>query len=100
MPDNESMKLRRFFQRPAQVFLLCLVFLLMTLIVKGTLLRLWNLHQEVARIQADILLTHEKTRKLDLAIMRVKDPSYLERQARERLDLVNENDLVFLFPTD
>lgn len=94
------MRLRRFFQRPGQVFILCLVFLLMTLIVKGTLLRLWNLHQEAARIQADMLLTQEKTKKLDLAIMRVKDPSYLERQARERLDLVSEDDLVFLFPSE
>ncbi|MBK7960947.1 MAG: septum formation initiator family protein [Bdellovibrionales bacterium] len=68
--------------------------------MKGTLLRLWNLHQEAARIQADMLLTQEKTKKLDLAIMRVKDPSYLERQARERLDLVSEDDLVFLFPSE
>jgi cell division protein FtsB len=94
------MRIQRFFQHPGQVFFLCLIFLLMTLIVKGTLLRLWNLHQEVVRIQADVLTAQEKIQKLDLAIARVKDPSYLERQARERLDLVSENDLVFLFPSE
>lgn len=94
------MRIHRFFQCPGRVFFICVGFLLLTLVGQGSLWRLWNLHNEYARIQQEILLAQEKTKKLDLEIQKIKDPSYLERQARERLDLVSENDLVFIFPSE
>ncbi len=94
------MRIHRFFQCPGRVFIVCTGFLLLTLVGQGSLWRLWNLHREYARIQQDILVTQDKTKKLDLEIQKIKDPNYLEREARERLDLVSENDLVFIFPSE
>ena len=38
--------------------------------------------------------------KLNQDIAKMKDPLYIERQAIEKLDLVEENDLIFVFPTE
>ncbi len=38
--------------------------------------------------------------RLNQDIANMKDPLYIERQAIEKLDLVEQNDLIFVFPTE
>lgn len=49
------------------------------------------------RITAEIEQTHENIASLNLQLTQAKDPAYIERQARDRLDLAGEHDLVFVF---
>lgn len=39
-------------------------------------------------------------RGLEKSLIEARDPAFIERQARDRLDLVRENDLVFVFPEE
>lgn len=94
------MRVRRLFQKPQHIVMICFVFLSLTLVGNGTLWRLWNLHREYDRFQKEIISLQDQSQKLDLDIKKIKDPAYIERQARDRLDLVGENDLVFVFPSE
>lgn len=83
---------------PRKVFYLCLVFVSLTLIIDGTFWNLWELKQEKQRLVRDIHSTLEKSGALSFQIHRAKDPNYLKKQARDRLDLLAEDEIVFLFP--
>lgn len=77
---------------------LCLVFFATTLIMNGLLWRLWGLHRDYERLTAEISETEGAIEKLNAQLRQAKDPSFIERQARDKLDLVSDKDLVFVFP--
>lgn len=55
------------------------------------------MHRDVDRLQVDILDLQKQSSHLDLQLKQAKDPRFIERQARDRLDLVGEHDLLFVF---
>ena len=87
-------------QSPIKVLWICLALAFVNLILDGSLYRYYILTK-------DLRETHEKIEQISLAnvdlenqIRKMKDPSHLERVARERFDLVKENELVFVFSED
>lgn len=92
--------LRRFLYRPGRVFAVCLAFLAMNLVFDGILWRLWGLHHDHERRGSEIALLKEQVTSLDRQLKQARDPSFIERQARDRLDLVGQNDLLFVFPQE
>lgn len=68
-----------------------------TLLLNGLLWRLWGLHRDQARLINDIAATKAGIQNLTVQLKEAKDPSFIERQARDKLDLVSEKDLVFVF---
>ncbi|OFZ30560.1 MAG: hypothetical protein A2622_08250 [Bdellovibrionales bacterium RIFCSPHIGHO2_01_FULL_40_29] len=90
-------KLRQLLNKPFKVALICAVIFVLTLFVNGTLWRVWGLRRDEATILEQIKATQNQATLLDLQIKQAKDPSYIERQARDRQDMVSENDLVFVF---
>ena len=92
-----SMAIRRFLDHPVRVAILCAILLCTTLVLNGNLWRLWGLHRDHDRFNSQILSTHQATKVLDSQLHQAKDPSFIERQARDRLDLADEHDLVFVF---
>lgn len=102
-PDAMSVRkiaisFRNFLNHPGKVTALCLVFFATTLILNGLLWRLWGLHRDYERLTAEISETEGAIEKLNAQLRQAKDPSFIERQARDKLDLVSEKDLVFVFP--
>ncbi len=91
------MSIRQFLDHPARVATLCLVFLAATLVLNGNLWRLWGLHRDFDHLSAQIIQTTQSTRTLEAQLKQAKDPNFIERQARDRLDLAGEHDLVFVF---
>ena len=83
--------------QPALVFSACLVLVTFGLVLDGSLFRLWALHRDSKDIAAKIEESKINTGKLQAKIKQAQDPMYIEMQARERLDLVGEHDLVFVF---
>lgn len=84
-------------QQPGKVFLSCLIFAGVSLLFNGGLLNLYSLHRDFSRLNQQIDSVHAQIKDLDLQLKRAKDPVYIERQALDRYDLVEENDLVFVF---
>lgn len=55
------------------------------------------MYRDSDTIQEQILKSKAQSKALDMQIKQAKDPSYIERQAKDKLDLVEEQDLIFVF---
>lgn len=76
---------------------ICLAFVVLNAVIDGSLFRLYGLYQEHDRVAASIADIEKKNTELQARLRRAKDPAFLEREARDRFDLVSEGDLVFVF---
>jgi cell division protein FtsB len=82
---------------PTKVIWLCVGLVVLNLVIDGSLLRLWSLHRDRLGTEEKITALKTKTEEMKLRLKRAKDPAFLEREARDRFDLVSEGDLVFVF---
>lgn len=89
---------RNFLNHPGKVTIVCMVFFAITLLMNGLLWRLWGLHRDMERLAVEIVRTENAIGNLNAQLKEAKDPSFIERQAHDKLDLVSERDLVFVFP--
>ena len=89
--------LTQFLQAPGTVLLVCIALLVAGLVFDGSLLRLWRLHRDAGDLEVRIERMQTDTQDLENKIKRAEDPHFIELQARERLDLAQEGDLVFVF---
>ena len=89
--------IHHFLYRPRKVFWLCLCFVTLSLVFNGSLLRLYGLHRDYDRLAAQIISVETNISEMNQQLKMVQDPQYIERQARDRYDLVQENDLIFVF---
>ncbi len=83
--------------KPARILALCLFSVFVSLVVNGSLFRLWSLHRDFGDLQGKAQQLHLQSQEMELKLSRASDPAFIEREAIERLDLVNEGDLVFVF---
>ena len=92
-----SFKFRQLLNSPLKVAFICAVVFVLTLFVNGTLWRVWSLRRDQTTIIEQIQSTQKQATLLDLQMKQAKDPSFIERQARDRQDMVSDNDLIFVF---
>lgn len=78
--------------------MVCLVVFVSSIVLNGNVFRLWGLHRDMDRIGTEIQQTRENIKTLNAQLKQAKDPAFIERQARDKLDLAGEHDLVFVFP--
>ena len=83
--------------QPAKIFILCLLFATVSLVLNGTFLQLYRLHRDRDVLQEQIKATHLNILELDKQLKMAKDPVFIQRQARDNYDLVDEHDLLFVF---
>lgn len=88
---------RNFLNSPGKVLFFSALFFLVNFIGNGNFIRLWNLKTELERLDASVNKNKNEIDRIENNINKSKDPTYIERQAREKLDLVGEDDLVFIF---
>lgn len=91
-------QIRQILEQPRLVFIFCLIFVFSSLLLNGNFWRLWNLNRDKERKYREILTTIKETQSLKKQLEQAKDPDYMERQAKDKLDFAGENDLVFVFP--
>ena len=84
--------------RPYLVFLLCLGFLFINLVLDGTVFQVFQFSRDLRIVQNRIKHIEEKNKDLDEKIKKASDPDFIEKELRERLDYAGEGDLIFLFP--
>jgi hypothetical protein len=89
--------IRELLEQPLKIFWLCLALVFVSLLLNGSLIRLYGLHRDYDRIQEQIIAVRVQIFQLRKQMSVVQDPSYIERQALDRYDLVEENDLIFVF---
>ncbi len=56
------------------------------------------MHRDYDRIESQIKDTRKSISHLAGQLKLAKDPTFIERQARDKLDMAGEDDLVFVFP--
>ncbi len=86
--------------QPLKVFWLCAILSFLNLIADGTALKLYGLHRDFNEIETKVAELKRKSKDLEFNIKKASDPAFLEREARDRFDLVEEGDLVFVFTED
>jgi cell division protein FtsB len=89
--------LERVLNKPKTVFLLCFTLSLFSLLTDGTFNSWLRLKLKETELVERIEVLRRESVVLDEKIKSAHDPKYLEREARERFDLVREEDLVFVF---
>jgi cell division protein FtsB len=90
----------RLLQNPLQVFWVCLMLAFTNCVLDGSLLRLWSLHRDSSQLQTQVLALKNENIKMKSMIKAASDPAFIEREARNRFDLVEQGDLVFVFTED
>lgn len=93
-----SFNFRQLLEKPYKIAILCIFVFVISLFINGSLWRVWALHRDHATILTQIENAQKQSSMLDTQIKQAKDPVFIERQARDKLDLVSDNDLVFVFP--
>lgn len=87
-------------QSPIKVLWICLALAFANLVLDGSLYRYYVLSKDLTETREKMNSLAQSNNDLDSQIQKMKDPSHLERVARERFDLVKENELVFVFSED
>ncbi len=96
--NNIATRFRFFLSKPLKVLLVCNILFATYLFLNGAVWRVWGLKRDYATISKEIQQANEHSLALDMQIKQAKDQSYIARQAKDKLDMVGEQDLVFVFP--
>lgn len=89
---------KNWLNQPQKVLVACLFFLMISLFLNGTVWKVWGLYRDRTVIAEQINQSNLAIKGFDLQMVKAKDSSFIEHQARDKMDLVEENDLVFVFP--
>ena len=94
-----ALKVRKSLDNPYQVFVYSAAFFVVTMTLNGTPIRLWGLHRDMDRMNSEMTENISDIKRLKQLVAQAREPAFIEREALDRLDLVEENDLLFVFPT-
>ncbi len=93
-------RLHDFLFHPSKVFWTCLSIFIASLLMDGTFIKLWRLQHDRTILTNRIEQAKSKSKQLEFRIHEAYQTEFIERQARDQLDLVREGDLVFVFSDD
>lgn len=90
-------RFRNLLNKPVKVFFVSLFVFVISIFFNGAIWRVWGLRHDSATIQTKIIASKAQSKLLDMQIKQAKDPSFIEHLAKDKLDMVGEHDLVFVF---
>lgn len=93
-----AVSVRESLDSPGKIMGYCFAFFILTMSLNGVPLRLWGLYRDLDRYDEERNRAQLAISDLGLKLSQAADPLYIEKQARDRLDLAGENDLIFVFP--
>lgn len=93
-----SYRFQNWLYQPSKVLIVCLGVLLGSLMLNGTVWKVWGLYRDEVRFKHEIVRAKADALNVEAQMTLAKDPRYIERLAKDKMDLVGENDLVFVFP--
>lgn len=92
--------LNRILSNPFRVFIICLVLGAMAVTLDGSLYKYWSLSNSESELNQRIHRVTTDSQAIKSQIEKTKSLNFLERQARDRLDLVGQDEIVFVFSDD
>lgn len=84
-------------ERPARIVVICSLFLLGGIVFDGTLWRLYQVRKHFEALELRLVSESKEIQLLQRQLKQLKDPHFIEKQARERLEFLEKNDLLFVF---
>jgi cell division protein FtsB len=92
---------RGLLEHPVKVGIFASLLAFTSLLAQGTLIELWNLKAEKWRLEHRYSETLKANRDLEFKIEQARNSDrFIGRQAREKLDLVKDDELVFIFENE
>ncbi len=85
------------FNKPKSVFLFCAILMCVGFIVDGTLYRLYGFYAQEDLLRTKIHTTELEIIELRQKVLEARNPQFLERLARERFNMVGDDELIFVF---
>lgn len=85
---------------PLKIFFICAVFLLSHLIIGGNFFNLVRLKKDEKLLAQQLIDVAAQINNLKAKIIQARDPIFLENLAKDRLDMANEDELVFVFSAE
>jgi cell division protein FtsB len=86
------------FHRPVIILGLCMSLSFVTLLLDGSLYHLWNLQAEKREMHQRVAQYKSSNTSLSMKVQQAqKNDQFIEREAKERLDLLKKNELIFIF---
>lgn len=92
--------IRDWLHSPTKIFFLCLLFLFSHLVVGGNFFNLVRLKKDEKVLNQQLIDVSSQILQLKAKIQQSKDPIFLENLAKDRLDMANEDELVFVFSAE
>ena len=89
--------LHRQLLNPLRIFICCAAFAAVSLLFNGGLMNLYTLRRDHRHLIDQRIEVKAQILDLDRHLKQAKDPAFMEHQALDRYDLVEENDLIFVF---
>ena len=90
--------LRGLLEHPLKVLIAAMALALASLLAEGSLINLWNLKTEKQKLMTQYEVTKMKNTKLQSQIKKAQSSDrFIGHEAREKLDLVSEDELIFIF---
>lgn len=93
--------IQRLFEHPVKMAFFGVSLAFGSLLLQGTLIDLWSLKSEQKRIERRYIETVKANTELNYKISQARNSDkFIGRQAREKLDLLKSDELVFIFEND
>lgn len=92
-----GVKITSLLENPTRVGCVCLALLFVGLVLDKSLWRLYQIHQSKQVLLSKIVEESDKIIRVKQQLDQLKNPAYIEKQARERLEFLEKNDLLFVF---
>jgi len=93
MPEN---KIKKILCSKFSIFLLLLAFIWLGLVLTKTVYKRYQLNQEIESLKAEIEKTDKKEQELTKLMSYLDSSNYLEKEAREKLNLKKEGENVLM----
>ncbi len=93
-------KISNLLERPFRVIGICFCLLMIGIVFDGSLWRLYHIHQNKELLETKINEENNKIEMIKLQLGQLKNPAFIEKQARERLEFLEKDDLLFVFSED
>ena len=85
------------FNQPKTVFLICTSVLGISFVMDGSLYRLYGFYMQEDSLRTQIAATENELESLQKKVAEAHGPQFLERLAREKFNMVGEDELIFVF---
>ena len=100
MKINVFHHIEKWLKKPKMVLIFCGILILFNVVLDGSLFQIRKLYLYQRELDKKTLEIQIKNQVILEKIKKLSDPKHLEQEVRNRFDLAEQGDLIFIFPED